>query len=503
MLCLIAGACSQEESLVDRVASSPKEISEQGMFTANGSTPENLKLRALYERLRREKFRMFGFEHNYTPMQNLQRELLDRNIFLLDGASYFIGYKDNTGKVLYAAETPHRSLVLSSSGSEFRIKSMPASTGIPFLIFREGAGSKRYLGSGEYTPAWSQKSISIPWLRLDVDMMGLGWDIEPREKGLVLECDMIYTKETANSNGGYGSIEQRVLTSQSSKGYNLMSLEAYDEKNIKQHFVISPKGEYRVLGVRYFATLDSIQSSLYNLDATRGLDKAYTIKEGLEVNASDFEAREGLKMSISRESDISVTRTYENSSYEEVAWDVFFDKTVKQFSNFDERTGISMPQLSGKSLVLPTVVKNNVVCQPDRVDDAVGTYGVYQYKPRQLRAVLYALVSPRSKATITYTYSVFRVKIPYIVYLVSKNDANKVVRVFGVWEGTIFAEADQDRHFFKKESIDADPNDDSFIIEDDSDEVIEFSHTTLELEKMGYINRDGLRAITQPKRMKI
>lgn len=224
---------------------------------------------------------------------------------------------------------------------------------------------------------------------------------------------------------------------------------------------------------------------------------------GLEVNASDFEAREGLKMSISRESDISVTRTYENSSYEEVAWDVFFDKTVKQFSNFDERTGISMPQLSGKSLVLPTVVKNNVVCQPDRVDDAVGTYGVYQYKPRQLRAVLYALVSPRSKATITYTYSVFRVKIPYIVYLVSKNDANKVVRVFGVWEGTIFAEADQDRHFFKKESIDADPNDDSFIIEDDSDEVIEFSHTTLELEKMGYINRDGLRAITQPKRMKI
>ncbi len=499
LLALSLWACSQEKMEdLQNPDEQPKQALAQGEITVDGSSPRNLELKKLYERerLKQEKLRTLnGAFSQYNPLNSLIKSVLDRNMFILNGSTYQIGNKDKSGQTGYLYTNARGVVLIGNRGGDFYLRSMPASTGIPYLISQGKAPSEKYLGAGVITLT----NQSIPLLRSNNDLFGAGWDIIPTESGLVFECDMIYTKN-ASEPASFYNIEKRVLTS-GAMNAPTSTLEAYDKSNSKQVFSITPQGSFKVLGIRYYSDINQIQSTLYSLDEARLVHDSYAIADSLVGNSADLDAQMGLRMSITKLSDFVVTRTYENTTHQEVSWDVFFDETVNNYSIYKEKTGITMPQVSNARFHLPTIKKQKIVCNVKGSQGLPVKYTSQQHT-RKLDAVLHALVSPRTKATISYTYSKYRVKIPYIVYLSPTNDENKHIRVLGVWEGDIYTEHDEDRHYFSKVSLDNN-NEDVIIIDDGDDEVIDFSFTTAELERFGYIDRSELRAVRQPKRIKL
>lgn len=296
---------------------------------------------------------------------------------------------------------------------------------------------------------------------------------------------MIYTKNDEPAT--MGNIENRVLSCSSYDNGRVM-LVSQDEKDATQMFSILPQEKFRVLGIRYFADGSKVDNAIYDRDILKSIGDEVMILDNLSSynTTNDNNYGRECRAKITKMSDVKVKKTYVNDTYQEVPVDMVFDKRVRQYSSYEEVRGMTFSALSNSKFILPTITHETLKYSPRDIRSPQAHYKA-NYIIRDLNGILYLLISPRTKATIEYTYSVYRVELPYLILLTPENSSSdKIVHAFGMWKGYLYTEQDSDKHSFHKIPID----------NGDDDEVI-FEMSNSDLVRMGYRESESeLRSLT-------
>lgn len=461
-------SCNKEDAM-------PKKVTESSSIetvSTEGTSKEKLHLKSLYEKSisKASGLRNLSSQYENSIYSDIANGCLHSNIYTL-GGTYYISHRDQGKQEVRLRTTSDGSVWTNSpNGDEFTIKALPAHIGIPYLI----SHSEKYLGAGVLTSAG--KKTSVAFMRADKsDLMGAGWSITPTEKGLVLTNDMFYTKNDESPN--MWNIEHRVLTSSNN---GRATLSSFDKNMSTQYFSIIPKGGFRVLGIRYFYTHSEVSDALYNSRILKTIDSDRQIHTALE-SSTEYPSTSPInfELEIQKTGELKVKRTFINKSEKDLELDLLFDDDIHQFSSFKEIANLTIPELHKMELPIPEINNNSIWDKSMDRASITAPYGVVSSKTRSLNGILYLLISPKTEGEVEYTYSRYRLKLPYVVFLrkVGEKNTNKVIKITGIWEGDIYIEDDSDRHTFTKRPIGGNTDDDDdFIIEMSNKELYDLGH---------------------------
>ncbi len=462
-------------------------IEKENIVTREESSDEKLKLKALYEKSLRLKneFRSYYLPNSESYFLRTSNEIMKYNFHNLNGSLYYIvGTNSSNEKV--SLTTSGTSVWARKKGEPFYIESLPSMIGIPYLIYKNK--DRELLGAGSLKTDRQKKSVAYIGPNND-NWFGSGWDIVPTDKGLFIENDMVYTKNDEPAT--MDNIEKRVLAC-SSIDNGRVALVSRNEKDATQMFSIVPQDKFHILGIRYFSDADQVSQAIYNLDIVKSLGDEIVILDSLSKYSisNDYNSFGNLRAKVRKMSSITIEKTYTNDTYKDIPVDMYFDKRVRQYSTYKEASGLKFTELSNSEFPLPVIKGETLKYSPKGTLSTKASYKATHIN-RDLKGVLYLMVSPRTKATIEYTYSVYSVELPYLVFLTPvEGRSDKIACAFGVWKGNLYTEQDTDKHRFHKTPIDS-----------GDDEEIIFEMNNYDLERLGYKeNKDDFRASTSIRR---
>ena len=489
----LGSGCSSDHMKED-IIDSPIKIGTETIVIKEGSTKENLKRKILYEKAQhsKSKLRSFYLDHQEKEILRLASKLLNNNFYNLNGGLYqILGTTANRNQV--GLTTSGNSVWGNRMpGDSFYIEALPSIMGVPYIIYKKNT-EKNFLGAGSLQRGGTKKSVAYIGPNSD-SLFGSGWDIIPTEKGLLMKNDMVYTKNDESPT--MSNVEKRVLACSSLDNGRII-LASQDENDATQMFSIVPQEKFDILGIRYFLNGSQLLQAVYDRDIPKSLGDEVLIIDSLATykDTNDYGYTGELRAKVSQMPDIKVERIYTNNTYGEVPVDLYFDKRVRQYSTYEEACGIKFPVLSNSEFPIPSINGQALKYSPRNVRTAKAPYKS-NYIDRDLKGVLYLLISPRTKATVEYTYSVYRIELPYLIFLSPSNStSDKIVYTLGIWKGYIYAEQDSDKHRFRKTAID---NNDG----GNNDEII-FELSNSDLLRSGYkVSKSYLRsASTMTKRI--
>ncbi len=475
---LSLGSCASDR--VEEELETLSSIERKSIVTREESTEERLKLKALYEKTLRLKneFRSYYSPSSEREILRMSNDILKNNIYNLNGSLFhIIGVNPSGEKV--SLSTAGTSVWGNKTGEEvFHIKALPSAVGIPYIIYKDE--NKKVLGAGSLNINGQKKSMAYIGPNNN-NWFGFGWDIIPTDKGLFIENDMVYTKNDEPAT--MDNIEKRVLAC-SSISNGKVALVSRDEKDATQMFSIVPQDKFHILGIRYFSDGEQASLAIHNLDVVKGLGDEVVILDSLShYTSNDYNSFGDLRAKVTKMSNIKIEKTYTNNTYKDMPVDMYFDKRVRQYSTYNEVSGIKFSELLNSQFPLP-FIEGQVLKYSPKNTHSPKVFYKSNYIDRDLKGVLYLMISPRTEATVEYSYSVYSIELPYLVFLTPVNSDN-IVCALGVWKGYIYTEQDTDKHRFHKTPIDSGGDDEEIIFEMDN----------YDLERLGYKeNEDGFRA---------
>jgi hypothetical protein len=318
----------------------------------------------------------------------------------------------NTGNLYLSTDGKNRELKLVSaprrSDYQFYLRVLPASTGIPYLIYSRHEGTP--ISIGYYTSNPNRKILfTLP--NESGSLYSASWDIlgTANNKDYVVIESQSYMGQ--GSSGNYWDMFYHVIEVQN---YNRIGFGKYTQKP-GQEFVIIPQ-------------------------------KTFTLKSIKFVN--EYSA------TLTPRGQHAVTRAYTNSSYSYTDCDLVFNDDVYESSNFKENPCRIEFKVNTPGLYkTPEVAGGQLFLQPSQNIKPTLPYAPNQFRSlkRTLDGTLLLNVKPRTRMDVTYFYSIYNIKVNYEAVAVY-ND--RKIKFTGKWTGKVYVDDLSNEHFFIETNLD-------------------------------------------------
>lgn len=483
MMLLLLASCNVDEFIDSNEAQSTKvQIADDSVIeyeiTPNLETPLKLKLwedhqkRKLWEdhqKRKRISSKMARSSNSFMPPDEpiSDKQVLNANLFVLDGELYGISPASATDLYLYSSGKDALSGFSkvsfdSDDKAKFRILSAPASSGYSNLI-KSAEGEDLYLGSGKLN---NQQDIA--YVRNNSGW-GAGWDIKPKGNGYFIIENSHAFKHTPSEGGGYGSFEYLVLDKanggETHFRSNLACLNVKTPNNDNQSMRITPSSDYIFKGVRFFGNMKDFNNALYDKKSPENIP--------FLIEQCDIEENVLYPpISIEKVRTFTSTREYNNDTNRDQEYDMYFDDKMYLSSRFSERKGLNFKWATNTGIPLPYIKEGEILSS--NLANWTSVYNRYG-RERTLQGMLPLVISPRTEVKVTYTYALYRVTIPYIIYLESlsvrqKDDNTPAIgKIVGLWTGDIVAQDLIGQHHYERKKKDDSDEIEFGIIEDEID----------------------------------
>lgn len=473
---------TQEDALHERSLLSLYEEESKDSFILPLDEPEDLEsLKQLYKQYdaKRRRGSMMMSNHGATVLtpegevidEYILRSTLEANLRVKAPVNIlpcnkweYVYAKDNRHGIrqLVSAFTNNRSYV----DTKFFFRVLPPSLGMNFMIVADSWESNAEVGIGVN----QEKTMRFAIIDSSSSTWSKGWDL--------IRCgDGRYTIASALVRE-YKNGEFVPYVWESNHGSEDIRV-ALEEKGKKaQEFALRPEGKYKIIDVRFARTL----SKLYSLLLTDNPQEE--CQEDLTEDDILYNGR--CTPSLEKTSTFTATRTFTNTSSEEVPYDMYFDDKYVVRSAFTPFKTVEFDSLMNEKYAntfTPIIRNDSLVTDISSKDIESNRFNMYPYttqsREKKLTGVLNLLVRPRSTVTISYTYTSYTVTTYFVAFLQKEGDPSVVYKVVGFWRGNVCAESSKNKHKFKSESLDPTPDvggDDDVDFEATTEEALRRSH---------------------------
>lgn len=345
--------------------------------------------------------------------------------------------------------------------TDFFIRPLPPSTGLDYAITADSRDSDAEVGIGVNSDGTMRFAI--------IDPTASSWT---KSWNLVRSGEGRYTiASTLVREYEHGEVVPYVW--QSNHGSEDIRVNLEEERGEGQEFALRPRGDYKVIGIRFARTLSKLHTLLRTSNPNEKCEETYPDEEIL-YNGEYISP-------IIKNSTFTSTRTFTNTSSEEVPYDMYFDDERTIESSFRPFKTLDFNSLKNEQYVntfTPIVRNDTLITEVSSKDRESNRFNMYPYttqsRVKKLTGVLNLLVRPRSTVTISYTYTSYTVTTFFVAFLQKEQDPRIVYKVVGFWRGNVYAENAKNKHKFKSESLDPPHGSDG----DDDD--VDFEATTAE-----------------------
>lgn len=395
-------ACSQENEIIDSEGMNISETMTRQfqIEEADGKdsiaimpvNPDSLKCKLIKENFTRY---VVQTAVDYDPY-------FSSNMYVIDGLPFTLKARDG-GKYLSAAEKWEEvkwTTAGTSTDQKFYVKVLPASSGIPYLIYSHK--TKTPIGVGQYTNKPEEKILLVH--KDDTgSLYNASWDFiqSPNYPGYYAIESQSYLGQSDPNNPW--SIFYHVLEV---KDKNLVRYGQYTKK-AQQEFAIKP-------------------------------DAVFTLKNIEYVNP--YNAK------VTRLNDISIVRSRKNPDNRIITHDFVFDSIFTVPSNYIERKTIDFNVDTSNELYRrPNVTQDKIDFVVDLSKEPDSYYRTSQTIDDYIRSGVYpAKIEPYHKVYGTYYFKQFRVEADYIATITYNG---KEAKISGRWSGIVIEDEIFDADF--------------------------------------------------------
>ena len=296
----------------------------------------------------------------------------------------------------------------TSASSKFFIKVLPASTGIPYMIYSNV--SRTPLTVGYYKKNPDNKILMSASSDSEI-LYGCGWELIPASsKGYFAIQNESYLGQADPDN--MWSVFYYVLEA---KANNKIGYGQRVANKPQQEFLITPDGNFTVADVSY-----------------------------------DLE-----NATVSNSSSISVVRTMTNPSDFRLKKQIISNVTANETSYFSETPGyLKLNILSGSlKFARPVPVAGKAIIPDGTSKDASYSYATQNFSVTRADTTSIEM-KPQSLLKLTVRFKTFNLSVPYVV---TAKYRSRVVKIRGIWRGYAIANPQYNKpiyepHFYDLES---------------------------------------------------
>jgi len=376
---------------------SPSDTLSYGNVSTIEETPELKTLKENFEKLKTNKQRLS------RNMDEYDNTLWD-NIWAIRGLPIKIMTQSNGRYNELVSNGRGKELTFAGRGSDFMIKVLPASSGIPYLLYPFGETAPVAVGYRNNNP---NDRLLMVRSNSNSSLFGASWDFLPANGALAIQSNDIIGQ------GPNGWMDIFKYTTQVGSN-NKTSMGKYT-KSANQQFKIRPMATFTLQSVKFI---------------------------------NDYSA------SLTSTSKYKVVRAFTNDSYTYKPYDFLFDDVINEQSYFREVRNIdflvNIPQ--GMMFKGPEVTGGKLFLQPSAESPATLRYLPNQYAQAQrtLRGILPINAEPRARTQVTYWYSVYNVQVDYeAVATYNSEDGIRQVKFVGKWTGQLYVDDIRDDHVYE------------------------------------------------------
>lgn len=342
-----------------------------------------------------------NLRNSVNPMAYSYDPYFSSNMYAIAGLPFTLMSRD--GKYLSANakwEEVKWTTTANQSAQKFHVKVLPATSGIPYLLY--SYKTKTPIGVGHYTANPDEK-ILLVHNDESGDLYNASWDFIP-----------------SPTRPGYFAIESQSYIGQGSSGswwdifYHVVEVKdnelvRYGQNTQKpqQEFIIKPDAKFTLKSIDYI--------NPYNAKVTE-LDT------------------------------IAITRSYSNRESRTIGYDFVFDSTFKVSSNYIEQKSIAFDvNQSSKLFRRPNVTNGNIDLVIDLSKQPDSYYRSSQTIDDYIRSGLYPTrIEPKTKMYATYYFKQFKVEVDYVATITYNG---KEAKILGRWDGIIIVDEIFDADF--------------------------------------------------------
>lgn len=412
VLAVLLSSCTNDDLKMDELALHSKSFTEKPILLTDTlqdaiaieETPELKELKDRFEELKKSKIsaRYMDDEYDNTLWYNLYA-IREQNIQITTESNGNNSYLSTNGKGKELTFDTRR----RTSDQYFYIKVLPASSGIPYLIYSRQENTPIVVG--HYTNIPDNK-ILITKNDNTGSLFGASWDFVPANGSLAIQSQDIIGQ---GSSGHWMDI----FNYTTEVGANNKTSMSQYTKLAKQHFKITPSTTFTMTKVKY---------------------------------VNEYSAR------ITNNSRHLVKEAYTNnlSSYKEHT--MFLNDNVYASSNFKEKVrninfSVNIPY--DFKVKAPEVVGGNVLIEPSVNSPATLSYvpNSYQNNRTDLSTELLLYVKPRTRVDVFYYYSAYDLEVEYEAISTS---GDREIKFAGTWVGRIYVDDIPDEHYLIETNLD-------------------------------------------------
>ncbi|MCT4237050.1 hypothetical protein HZP42_11695 [Elizabethkingia anophelis] len=357
-------------------------------------TPELRTLKENFEKLKKSKQ---GLTRNFDDYDNT----LWSNLWAIRGLPVSIRTESNGYNAYLRNNGRGKELTFASSGSNFMIKVLPPSSGIPYLLYPYNDETiPVVVGYRNNNP---NDKLLMMRANLNSSLFGASWDFIPANGALAIQSNDSY----GQGSGGWMDIFK--YTAQ--VGSNNKTAMGKYTKSANQHFKIRPNNIFTLAEIKFI--------NQYSATFTRS-------------------------------SKYKVVRAYTNENYINKDHDFSFDDIVNETTYFKEKVrnidfNISIPE--GLKFRTPEIAGGQLFLQASTNNQPTLRYLPNQYTQEQktLTGKLQITAEPRTRTQITYWYSVYDIDVDYEA--ISKFQ-DREIKFVGRWTGKLYVNDIPDEHTF-------------------------------------------------------
>lgn len=274
------------------------------------------------------------------------------------------------------------------ANQQFYFKVLPATSGIPYLIY---SGTDRTpLAVGQRSDAPDNKVLFT--LPNESSLYSAAWDIyrSTNNPGRLVVESQSYMGQ--GDSGDWMDIFYYVWET---KGDNPIGYGKYQQKST-QEFIITPLATFTLENIKYVDEYSAV---------------------------------------ITKRNSHSITVSYKNTAYSVAKHNMIFAETVREPSSFIENKGINFT-ISGldKTFRRPSAIQGNIDLNPSENEKSDALYSASQNISNELSATLPLNIPPRTKMEVTYYFNTYDIEANYEATIKS---GDRETKLGGVWKGTI------------------------------------------------------------------
>lgn len=409
---MLLTSCVNEDVIMDELDLNSKSITEKTVLLVDTlenaiAIEETAELKALkerFEKLKKSQITARNIDDGYdNTLWNNLYAIREQNVLITTESNGNNKYLSTNGKGKELTFDSRR----RGNDQYFYIKVLPASSGIPYLIYSRQENTPIAVGHYTNTP---DNKILITRNDNTGSLFGASWDFVPANGNLAIQSQDVIGQ---GSSGHWMDI----FNYTSEVGSNNKTSMAQYTKLAKQHFKINPSTTFTMTKVKY---------------------------------VNEYSAK------ITNTSKHLVKEPYTNnlSSYKEHT--MFLKGNVDASSNFKEKVrninfSVNIPY--NFRVKAPEVVGGNILLEPSINSPTDLSYipNSHQSNRTEVSTELLLYVKPRTRVDVFYYYSVYDIEVEYEAISIS---GDREIKFAGTWVGRIYVDDIPDEHYLIETNLD-------------------------------------------------